>query len=77
MPGNFYRQPAHPWPAKYLNVLFVVRQAEPSLIVPATAPVIRGEDVRFVAVTPDPSGCVQECQIRACLWNDYRNSCWL
>ena len=40
-------------PGKYLNVQFVVRQAEPSLIVPATTLVIRDENVRVVAVMPD------------------------
>jgi membrane fusion protein, multidrug efflux system len=37
-------------PGKYLNV---VRQAEPSLIVPASTLVIRDEDVRIATVTPD------------------------
>jgi hypothetical protein len=40
-------------PGKYLNVRFVVPQAEPSLIVPASTLVIRDEDVRVATVTPD------------------------
>jgi hypothetical protein len=35
------------------NVRFVVRQAEPSLIVPASTLVIRDQDVRIATVTPD------------------------
>jgi RND family efflux transporter MFP subunit len=40
-------------PGKYLNVRFVVLQAEPSLVVPASTLVIRDEDVRIATVTPD------------------------
>jgi RND family efflux transporter MFP subunit len=40
-------------PGKYLNVRFVVRQAEPSLIVPASTLIIRDQDVRIATVTPD------------------------
>src|SRR5215472_10089417 len=40
-------------PGKYLNVRFVVLQAEPSLVVPASTLVIRDEDVHIATVTPD------------------------
>jgi RND family efflux transporter MFP subunit len=40
-------------PGKYLNVRFVVRRAEPSLIVPASTLVIRDNDIRIAVVTPD------------------------